>query len=197
MPDSEVSPRRAMTRHRLVESAITVCARRGIAAATVEEICETAGFTRGAFYSNFESKEELLVAVLRSIAEQNLAAARDAVSSVTTTDDAIKLFIAASPTDPDTIMVMAEMQLFAAREPAVREDVTRLREEITAWFVELIEQAVAARGLRLTMPAADVTTLLADVYEQTAVRQLIVGRLQPDAVAARLQQVLTALVVGA
>ena len=33
-------------------------------ASTVEEVCERAGFTRGAFYSNFTTKEELFAALM-------------------------------------------------------------------------------------------------------------------------------------
>src|SRR4051794_36901677 len=55
---------RAETRTRLLDAAVTVFSERGIAAATVEEITEVAGFTRGAFYSNFADKSELVVALI-------------------------------------------------------------------------------------------------------------------------------------
>ncbi|MDX5318539.1 MAG: TetR family transcriptional regulator, partial [Actinomycetes bacterium] len=57
------SPRRTATRDRLIEAALGVFAEKGVLAATVEEICDAAGFTRGAFYSNFESKTELFFAL--------------------------------------------------------------------------------------------------------------------------------------
>lgn len=47
------------TRARLLESGREVFARKGFVAATVEEISEQAGFTRGAFYANFKDKHEL------------------------------------------------------------------------------------------------------------------------------------------
>ena len=55
---------RPATRERLLDAASEVFGERGFAAATVEEVCERAGFTRGAFYSNFATKEELLLALL-------------------------------------------------------------------------------------------------------------------------------------
>ena len=51
---------RAATRAKLIESAGEVFAERGFYGASVEEITERAGFSRGAFYSNFASREELL-----------------------------------------------------------------------------------------------------------------------------------------
>src|SRR2546429_772270 len=56
--------RRELTRSTLVDAAADVFARRGFHAASLEEIAETAGFTRGAIYKNFENKEELFFAVI-------------------------------------------------------------------------------------------------------------------------------------
>ena len=61
---SEISARRSATRDRLVDAALGVFAEKGVVGASVEEISEAAGFTRGAFYSNFESKDELCLAAL-------------------------------------------------------------------------------------------------------------------------------------
>src|SRR5439155_23204367 len=55
--------RRAATRERLLRAARTVFARRGVQAATVDEIAEEAGFTTGALYSNFKGKGDLVLAV--------------------------------------------------------------------------------------------------------------------------------------
>ena len=57
-------PTRDETRARIFEAAAGVFAEHGVAAATIEQIASAAEFTRGAFYSNFESKDELAVAML-------------------------------------------------------------------------------------------------------------------------------------
>ncbi|MBO0856545.1 MAG: TetR family transcriptional regulator, partial [Nocardia sp.] len=56
-----MSARRAETRQRLLEAAFDAFAEEGFGRCTVEQICERAGFTRGAFYSNFSSLEELFL----------------------------------------------------------------------------------------------------------------------------------------
>jgi AcrR family transcriptional regulator len=77
MPETAVSRRKppkrltrkekqAQTRERLLEAAERVFLRRGLKGSSVEEIAAEAGFTRGAFYSNFESKEELFVELLHT-----------------------------------------------------------------------------------------------------------------------------------
>lgn len=56
--------KQAETRRRLLEAAEEVFREHGFAGATVEEITERAGFSRGAFYSNFESREQLFIELL-------------------------------------------------------------------------------------------------------------------------------------
>lgn len=56
--------KQAETRERLLEAAEAVFRERGFSSATVEEITARAGFSRGAFYSNFESREQLFIELL-------------------------------------------------------------------------------------------------------------------------------------
>jgi AcrR family transcriptional regulator len=58
--EPRISARRQATRERVLEAAGEVFAERGFHGASVEDICERAGFTRGAFYSNFSSKDDLV-----------------------------------------------------------------------------------------------------------------------------------------
>ncbi len=55
--------RREMTRAALLDAAETVFARRGFEGASLDEIAEAAGFTRGAIYKNFDGKEDLFFAL--------------------------------------------------------------------------------------------------------------------------------------
>ena len=57
--------KQAETRRKLFEAAERVFLRRGLLGSSVEEISAEAGFTRGAFYSNFESKDQLFVELLQ------------------------------------------------------------------------------------------------------------------------------------
>src|SRR5215471_21199177 len=64
------SPTRDDTRDKLFEAAARVFEEQGINAASIETIAAAAGFTRGAFYSNFDSKEELIFAMLEDQVER-------------------------------------------------------------------------------------------------------------------------------
>jgi AcrR family transcriptional regulator len=57
---------RALTREKLLASAREVVGREGYDAASVDRIAEEAGFSKGAFYSNFNSKEEIILELLET-----------------------------------------------------------------------------------------------------------------------------------
>src|ERR1700712_264403 len=78
------SRRRAETRDRLIAAAADVFAERGFGRATVEEGCERAGFSRGAFYSNFDSLDELFFALYSQRGAAVVAAVGAAVGAAPT-----------------------------------------------------------------------------------------------------------------
>ena len=63
---------RAVTRAKLLESARAVVAREGYESASVDRIAEEAGFSKGAFYSNFNSKEEIILELLETHSLQDV-----------------------------------------------------------------------------------------------------------------------------
>src|SRR5471030_1784394 len=65
-------PTRDDTRDKLFEAAARVFEEQGIGGASVEAVTAAAGFTRGAFYSNFKSKDELIIAMLEDHVEQTI-----------------------------------------------------------------------------------------------------------------------------
>lgn len=56
---------RDLTRERLLESGAVTIAKKGLAGSSVEDIASHAGYTRGAFYSNFDSKNDLFIELLK------------------------------------------------------------------------------------------------------------------------------------
>jgi AcrR family transcriptional regulator len=112
--------RRAQTRAALLEAAARVFVERGFTGASVEAIATEAGYTRGAFYSNFATKEELFAALLqergfelaRSVARESggmtpgeIGASAAAVHEHATAEWMVRLFLevlAHAGRDPDT-----------------------------------------------------------------------------------------------
>ncbi len=56
--------RKAQTRERLLDAAAEVFAQRGFEAASLDEVAAAAGYTKGAVYSNFAGKTDLVIALL-------------------------------------------------------------------------------------------------------------------------------------
>jgi AcrR family transcriptional regulator len=57
-------PTREETASRIIAAAVDVFEETGITGASIEDIARAAGLTRGAFYSSFSDKEELVVALI-------------------------------------------------------------------------------------------------------------------------------------
>ncbi|MGJ7909308.1 TetR/AcrR family transcriptional regulator, partial [Actinopolyspora sp. H202] len=88
LADFPISARRARTRDRLLTAAVAVFAERGVNGASVEEICDAASFTRGAFYSNFADKSDLVLALLDRSMTVQFSAAQQAVADMKAATDA-------------------------------------------------------------------------------------------------------------
>ena len=72
--------RRAMTRRHLLEAAAIVFARDGFHGATLDAIASYAGFTKGAVYSNFKSKDDLFLALLDDRIDRQAAITAEVLS---------------------------------------------------------------------------------------------------------------------
>lgn len=112
---------RSVTRDRLLDAAGEVFAERGVAGASVEEVCERAGYTRGAFYSNFATKDELVVALLdreEGLLLERLSTALGASLSEPAPLTAIagRLFDL-QPFGAQNYALRAELSLLAVRDP--------------------------------------------------------------------------------
>src|SRR5260370_10335100 len=79
--------RRELTRRTLLEAAAVVFSREGFHGASLDEVAAAAGFTKGAVYSNFKSKEDLFLALLEDHLEDTLAAAEAARQADAARDD--------------------------------------------------------------------------------------------------------------
>ena len=114
---------RAETRQRLMESAERVFAEKGFYGASVEEISERAGYSRGAFYSNFEDKDELFLALFDERTDAQIAEVSELLAANPDPAD----FIAAlrdrsvgRASQRTWIMLADEFWLYAMRNPKVR-----------------------------------------------------------------------------
>ncbi|MFE5215548.1 MULTISPECIES: TetR/AcrR family transcriptional regulator [unclassified Streptomyces] len=132
-----VTRRRVRTRARLLDAAFEVFAVKGFGRVSIEEICEAAGYSRGAFYSNFATLDELFFALYRERADLIASQVAEALAQ-----DGPDLDVPASVDrvtevlllDVDWLLVKTDFLVHAARDAGVARALldhrTRLREAI-------------------------------------------------------------------
>ena len=113
---------KARTRELLLAAAAQTFARKGFAGASVDEIAATAGFTVGALYSNFASKEELFIELLSGRTGFRTAEAATIVADLdhepAETGAALsRLLREVAEEDADLAPLQAEFWLYAIRRP--------------------------------------------------------------------------------
>ena len=124
---------RLITRAAIVDAAEEVFLREGFEHASVEQITETAGFSRGAFYSNFSDKDELALAVIdkrrREVARALRALQR--ISDPVMRRAAIRDWFSKQCRQTDWISLRLEFGRRAQRNPALERLLAELcRQEI-------------------------------------------------------------------
>jgi AcrR family transcriptional regulator len=155
--------RKEDTRARLLASAARVFARRGFHAASVEEVAEDAGFSKGAVYSNFESKEDLFLAMVEARFQDRLAAIRAAVAEPGAPGEQAKRsgdsFIRTLAADPEWPAVFMEFWAYAQRDPSVRRRFAAQVGALRSAVAEILASRAAELGTELPLPAEQLATM--------------------------------------
>ena len=136
-------PTRDDTCEKLFEAAARVFEEQGIGGASIEAIAAAAGFTRGAFYSNFKSKDELIIAMLEEHVEQSIRRNLDLLARHKSPSDYIDALKSMDRSLQDPLgrspLLHMEMILFVARAAKRRPELAkrlRARRKLVADIVE-------------------------------------------------------------
>lgn len=133
---------RELTSQRLVDAAQRLIARQGLEAASVEDIAEAAGYSRGAFYSNFKGKHELFYEVLRQDQLRNnakFAVALDDALPLEQILARIREINAGLYNERDSFMAWTEARMLSARDPKFRAMVAELIAERRDFVVAILQ----------------------------------------------------------
>ncbi|MCX2713315.1 TetR/AcrR family transcriptional regulator [Mycolicibacterium sp. J2] len=189
-----VRPRREDVRDRILDAALEVFAAAGFAGATIDAIGQAAGFTKGAVYSNFGSKDELFLALLDRQFEQRGAVIAGAFGSgagdLTATTQAVsRSMLDSIHAQRAYHLVYLEYWLRAVRDPQLRDQLVE-RSRVAA---EHAVQVVAQAGPTLTgRQLAGLAKLFLALTTGIAMEEI----LQPGSITVEgLERLLTALLV--
>ncbi|WP_198536936.1 TetR/AcrR family transcriptional regulator [Mycobacteroides chelonae] len=179
---------RARTRSRLLEAASKAFADRGFYGASIEYICEQAGFTRGAFYSNFPGKDELFFALFDAHGDQIIARLRAALEHSRESNDPIGRFVSLIDRKGDEerrwYLISTEFTLYAIREPnagaLLAERDARIRQEA----VGIINELMSIAGRELTIDVEIIARMASAVLEGAAAQAYV----EPDHIDAQMME---------
>ena len=176
---------RENTRARLLDAAAQVFAEVGLDGASVEAVCERAGFTRGAFYSNFDSKDELFLMLAGSVAEQRVSAVRARVEEMAAAGaiaegcDPIELVQEIMDSGGDDrlgVMLMSEIRIRALRDEEFGAAYLAQEREMVASIAGIITDISAQGLLELRVPAEAAARMLMIIWEGMTVRGAMAGK---------------------
>jgi AcrR family transcriptional regulator len=160
--------RRANTRARLLEAALDVFAEKGLRGATVDDLVGAAGFTRGAFYSNFSSLDEVFFVAFESESAAMVAAVRGVIDAIPEEEfslDSVGLILESlHPFGRRWYLIHTEFVLFALRNARAREVLAEhgrgLRDEIA----DVLREVFRKLGRTPLVPIPQVTETVMALY---------------------------------
>ncbi len=189
--------KQAQTRADLLQAASRVFAQRGYSAATVEEIAERAGYSHGAVYSNFASKEELFLAVFEryiGLRIEEVAQASDEVagSFAQRAQAAADQWMRRFGEDRETFLLHLELMIHAARDPALS---PKLGQRMAALRLD-IERRIAERAAERPAPLPLSPAQLALIVRALGIGLAVEALNAPDEIDTGLYGEFVALLAG-
>lgn len=154
---------RARTREQLLTSARVVFAKNGYAGATVDLIAENAGYSKGAFYSNFDSKESVFLTLLNQHKEEEVRALEGMLTSFQSMESLLEevgTYYAKLENDLDWGLLGAEFQIHAGRDPEFAKHILKLNREQQASLGRLIGRLFAKTKQKLPGSPEELAAIL-------------------------------------
>lgn len=156
---------RALTRERLLEAAARLVAGQGLAETSVEDIAETAGYSIGAVYSNFQGKEELLLALLdehvgasaAQLSERFEAALADPAARRRAIGDHFDHLVA---DHRSCWLLSSELWRHALRHPEMRPALVRTQEVCRASIGRIVARVFEQEGLTPPAPPEELARMV-------------------------------------
>jgi AcrR family transcriptional regulator len=156
--------KKALTRGRLLDAAAAVFARKGFTGASLDDVAEEAGLTKGAVYSNFDSKEDLVTTLIEERLDRPELGIADVVdpagSRVDQAAQAGDLYMSRFNTDRESFLLGFEFSLHLARNPHLVQRFNQRYRDLRASTADLIESNAAEVGIELPMSKDELATVL-------------------------------------
>ena len=180
---------RAQTRQALLAAAAKVIAKRGFGGTSVEDVAKEAGYTRGAFYSNFKGKDDLFIELLRDDHGQMLGVFHEVFRTTSDAKDLanrLRLFYGQLYRNNDHCLLWMEARLHAARHAAFRTRMNALIDENYAEITGFVERYCELTGEAPPIPARELAIGLCSLAESIKFAHIVDPVQVDDGVANRV-----------
>jgi|SRR5580693_2320804 AcrR family transcriptional regulator len=171
------------TRTRLIRSAEKIFARDGFEAAKLEEIAAEAGYTRGAFYANFDSKEDLFFALLEGEVSSRINTVERMTRSVQEPEAkvlAFREFFLTISQDRRWSLLALEFKLFAVRHPEVKTRLAAMNRRLVKSRIGILRDIIEGTGRKLPITPAAVAMSLSAVANALGLEHMLDRGLMPE-----------------
>ncbi|MGI5128371.1 TetR/AcrR family transcriptional regulator [Pseudonocardia sp. CA-107938] len=180
--EARTRPTRSETRRRVLDAAFAVFGERGIAGSSITQVAEAAGLTKGAVYSNFASKDDLVLSLMEEHAMARLTGSLAEITDATDRQSALlaagAVLVRAMRVDAAWHRILAEYFALSHHDPARREGLRQRRREARDAVARGIARLSEQTGLRLPLPPDELAVVLFALSNGLAVESGI----DPDAV---------------
>lgn len=185
LPESAGTRRKENTRTRLVRASLDVFVEKGIDGATVDDLVTAAGFTRGAFYSNFSTKEEVFDELFASVTEELLVIVRREMIQAMPAPDAdpaddaavmVSVFEGIRPFGRQWYLLYSDAVSRSLRDAELRGRLTVHRERLRDEIGRLLMAGMELKGEWPLLPIEDLAQLLVGVFVDLMLREQMDGR---------------------
>jgi AcrR family transcriptional regulator len=187
--------RQERTRSCLLEAAGRVFARRGLAQASVDEVAADAGFTKGAVYANFGSKEELFLAMLDVRFAQRLEEMDRALSTDEPPEAQARAagrdFVDFLSHDPEWGRLFLEAALHASRDEAFRAKLLSRYAAMRERMAELLRRRTEAGGFDPGVPFDQLATMIFAMANGMAFERFVEPEAVPDDLFSEMLEIFT------
>lgn len=167
----------AQTRDQLIGAAEKLFSQFGLNGTSIDKIVAEAGFTKGAFYSNFATKEDLMLALLDRHKEQTFAQMHELIKATKKEDliGAIENWLKYSSGDKNWVLFNAELEINAARNPDFTDVYRQFMDVQYERLANSLDAIFAKLEIKLPMPSLELARILKRHIHSTSLNALACG----------------------
>jgi AcrR family transcriptional regulator len=176
--------KQAQTRECLMHSAARVFAKRGLQQASIDEVAEEAGFTKGAFYANFKNKEELFLAMLDERFAQRIEDIERVVAGEGTAVEKARrygdTYAQTLRSDPEWERLFFEFSAYAVRDEDFRQELVTRYRAMRARTAAALKAESEQYGKDHVLSFEEVALMTSAMSNGFALEKLLEGDAVPD-----------------